>query len=161
EPQVVIKRKACLIEQTVGPGAARLPGRIKSDTSFSHPHDKRAGSRGEGDGRVADPRTWLKHQTSESPDRNVRAHSLLIHDDEGAIENVELALFHKHYGGALLYRCRTRRCQAGQAGSVCCDHRRLLINMRPHPKALALPNPLANVGKNKFGVSIVMSPSRS
>jgi len=81
-----VERQSGLIKQTVGPRAARLTGRVESHTGFTDPHNKRAGTGCQHDSGVADPRSGFQHDTGESANRNVRAHTILVHNDESAVE---------------------------------------------------------------------------
>src|ERR1700730_14608091 len=155
EPRVIIECETRLIEQAIGTSTAWLTGRVQPHACFANPDEKRASASSKDNGRMTNPRARLKHETGEPTDRNMGPYTVLVHDDEGTVENVELALFDEKNRRAFLHRDRAWR-RATRHGARR-NHWLLLINMRH----LALPNPAASAGKNSSGASTVMSPSRS
>lgn len=57
--------------------------------------------------RDANPR--LQEQAGNAADRHVDANTVLVHQDEGTVENIEAALLQKEHGPAFAHRERAHR----------------------------------------------------
>ena len=89
EARIRIEREPRLVKETVRPCAARLAGGVEPDAGLANPDQKTPDARGQRHRRVGDPSAGLQHQTRESAHRNVGTHAVSVHDDEGAVQDVE------------------------------------------------------------------------
>ena len=77
------------MKQAIGSCSPRLTRRIETDPSLTHPDQKAADPRCECNRRMGDTGARLQHQASESSNGDVRPHAVPVHDDEGAVQDIE------------------------------------------------------------------------
>ena len=90
------------------PRTARLPGGIEANTGLTHPNEQGTHPRRERAGGMRDARAGLQHQAGHAAHGDMGAHPVDIHDDESAVEHVELPFLDVEHREALLDRYRAR-----------------------------------------------------
>ena len=79
------------MQQTVGPRPAGLSGGIEPHARFADPDKQAADPRSQGYSRVGHAGARLQHEAGQTTNRDVRANTVPVHNDERAVENIELA----------------------------------------------------------------------
>ena len=92
QPQIGIKGELCLVEKAIRACTAGLARRVETHASFADPYQQCANTRGERTSGMGNPCTWLQHEARNTANRDVRTNTALVHNDEGTIEHIELAL---------------------------------------------------------------------
>jgi hypothetical protein len=113
EASIRVESQPCLMKQAIGAGTSRLAGGIETDARFADPHQKAANPRGKGNRRVGNPRPRFQHQACQPTYGDVGANTGFIDNNEGAVEDIDLAPFDEQYGGTVFDRDGAGRREAG------------------------------------------------
>ena len=89
ESGVRVEGHTGLPQELVSTCSARLTGRIQSDAGLADPDQERSCTRRQRDSGMTDSRARLQHDAGKAADRDVRANPRDVHQDEGAIKNVQ------------------------------------------------------------------------
>lgn len=119
EPCIVVKGKACLVQQPIGTCTSRLAGRIEAYAGLAHPYQQGADLRRQFACGVRHAHARLEHQASNAPHWNVRTHAGGVDSYEGAIQHIKLTTLDIQYRQALLDRNGFERWKHGSAADRC------------------------------------------
>ena len=115
EARRLVQGSARLIKQAVGPRAARLAGGIEPDPGLPHPDDEAADAGRQRDCGVGDGDARFQQQAGQPADRDLRPHSGLVHQHEGGVAHIHLAVLQEDQSRSLFDRQRAQRQVVGLA----------------------------------------------
>ena len=116
ETRVRVQCQARLMKQSIGSRSPRLTRGVETNASLAHPDEQAADPCGEGDGCMGGTGARLQHQASKTTDRDVRANAISIHDDEGAVQDIEPPFLDEQDGCTILDRNGARRSNPRRSG---------------------------------------------
>ena len=101
QAQIVRQGKPGLIQKSVRPRTAGLPGRVQAHAALSDPEQQGPAVRSQGHGRMCDRGPRLQQQAGYPAQRYLHPHASGIHQHQGAVFHIQTATTQKQHGAAL------------------------------------------------------------
>jgi len=85
-----------LVEEPVGTGTSRMPGRIKPHTPFTDPREETSNLGSKFHSSMRHPGPWFKHNAGNTTDGDLNPHPPDVNQDKGTIQDIEFSIFKKN-----------------------------------------------------------------